>query len=193
MIFVRFSILDVTQFGYGTFQSHLQINSDCVKGPDSWSQPFSSSDSLLSSLSLSFSLVLSLSPSSLFLLEAFCVNYLAKDWGQNCGLSNEYRLKAHANGRNTVGPNICCVHLHGATTMLALVAYSLKPVKLLGPCKRAQHCWPTTRSNVVTCCIRLHGPLEQSLFFLVDCWAAETCPRVGVRDIFSTAWRIQEE
>ena len=33
--------------------------------------------------------------------------------------------------------------------MLALVAYSLKPVKLLGPCKRTQHCWPTTPNNVL--------------------------------------------
>ena len=47
--------------------------------------------------------------------------------------------------------------------MLALVAYSLKPVKLLGPCKRTQHCWPTTRSNVATCCVRLHGPLGRQI------------------------------
>ena len=31
-----------------------------------------------------------------------------------------------------------------------------------GPCKRTQHCWPTTPNvvgpnNVVTCCVRLHG------------------------------------
>ena len=39
----------------------------------------------------------------------------------------------------------------GTTTMLALVAYSLKPVKLLGPCKRTQHCWPTTPNNVGSC------------------------------------------
>ena len=53
-------------------------------------------------------------------------------------------------------------------TMLALVAFSLKPVKLLGPYKRTQHCWPTTRNiigsyllrpfawnhnNVGTCCV----------------------------------------
>ena len=52
-------------------------------------------------------------------------------------------LKAHANGPNIVGPNnvvTCCVRLHGTTTMLALVAYSLKTVKLLGPCKQTQHC-----------------------------------------------------
>ena len=84
-------------------------------------------------------------------------------------------FKAHANGRNIVdqqhatllGPT-CCVRLHGTTTMLALVAYSLEPVKLLGPCKRTQHCWPktptaTTRNNVVTCSVRLHGPLGLSL------------------------------
>ena len=35
--------------------------------------------------------------------------------------------------------------------MLALVGYSLKPVKLLGPCKRTQHCWPTTPNNVECC------------------------------------------
>ena len=53
--------------------------------------------------------------------------------------------------------------------MLALVAYTLKPVKLLDPCKRTQHCWPTTRNivgpnmlrpfewnhnNVGTCCVK---------------------------------------
>ena len=35
--------------------------------------------------------------------------------------------------------------------LLALVAYKLKPVKLLGPCKRTQHCWPTTSNNVGSC------------------------------------------
>ena len=29
--------------------------------------------------------------------------------------------------------------------------YSLKPVKLLGPCKRTQHCWSTTPNNVGSC------------------------------------------
>ena len=55
-------------------------------------------------------------------------------------------LKLQANGRNIVGQQHatllgpkCCVCLHGTTTMLALVAYSLKRVKLLGPCKRTQH------------------------------------------------------
>ena len=68
-------------------------------------------------------------------------------------------LKAHANGRNIVdkqhaillGPT-CCARLHGTTTMLALVAYSLKPVKLLGPCKRTQHCWPKAPNNTQQCC-----------------------------------------
>ena len=50
--------------------------------------------------------------------------------------------------------------LHGTTTMLAPVAHSLKAVKLLGPYKRTQLCWPTTRNNVVTCCVRLHGLLQ---------------------------------
>ena len=60
-----------------------------------------------------------------------------------------------------LGPTCCVrVHLHGTTTMLAFVAYSLKPVKLLGPYKRTKHCWPTKRDNVVTCCARLHSPYE---------------------------------
>ena len=68
-------------------------------------------------------------------------------------------IKAHANGRNIVGqqhPTLlgptCCVRLHGTTTMLALVAYSLKSVKLLGPCKRTQHCWPKNPNNTQQCC-----------------------------------------
>ena len=47
--------------------------------------------------------------------------------------------KAHANGRNIVGQEhatllgpTCCVRLHRTTTMLALVAYCLKPVNFLG-------------------------------------------------------------
>ena len=65
--------------------------------------------------------------------------------------------------RNIVGPK-CCVRLHATTTMLALVVCSFKPVNLLGPCKRTQHCWPKNPQehatiNVVTCCIRLQGPL----------------------------------
>ena len=40
--------------------------------------------------------------------------------------------------------------------LLALVAYSLKPVKLLGPCKRTQDCWPTTPNNVGSCWHLLH-------------------------------------
>ena len=52
--------------------------------------------------------------------------------------------------------------------MLALVAYSLKPVKLLGPCKRThivdQEQHPTMLGVVGTCCIRLHGPLKPDRF-----------------------------
>ena len=51
-----------------------------------------------------------------------------------------------------------CMEPQQCWYFLALVASSLKPVKLLGPCKRTQLCWPTTRNNVVTCCVRLHGP-----------------------------------
>ena len=44
---------------------------------------------------------------------------------------------------NIVGPT-CCVRLHGATTMLALVG-TCCVVKFLGPCNwRTQHCWPKT-------------------------------------------------
>ena len=48
--------------------------------------------------------------------------------------------------------------------LLALVAYRLKPVKVLGPCKRMQHCWLTTHNNIATCCVRLHEP------FFVGCF-----------------------
>ena len=41
-------------------------------------------------------------------------------------------------------PVACCWML------LRVVAQSLKPVKLLAPCKRTQHCWPTT-PNIVGC------------------------------------------
>ena len=45
----------------------------------------------------------------------------------------------------------CCMEPQQCWHLLALVAYSLKPVKLLGPCKRTQHCWPTTPNNVGSC------------------------------------------
>ena len=48
-----------------------------------------------------------------------------------------------------LGPT-CCDRLHGTTTMLALVAYSLKPVKLLGPCKQTQRCWSKTPQQHAT-------------------------------------------
>ena len=47
--------------------------------------------------------------------------------------------------------------------MLALVAYSFKPIKLLGHVNGRNIVGQnplTTRINVVTCCVRLHGPLE---------------------------------
>ena len=47
--------------------------------------------------------------------------------------------------------------------LLALVAYSLKPVKLLGPCKRMQRCWLKNPNNTQQCrdllrsiCMRLY-------------------------------------
>ena len=44
-----------------------------------------------------------------------------------------------------------CVRLHGTTTMLA-------PVKVLGPLKRTQHFWPTTRNTSV--CMDLNIKLQ---------------------------------
>ena len=41
-----------------------------------------------------------------------------------------------------------CMEPQQCWHLLALVAYSLKPVKLLGPCKRTQYCWPKTPDNV---------------------------------------------
>ena len=46
-------------------------------------------------------------------------------------------------------PVACCWML------LRVVAQSLKPVKLLAPCKRTQHCWLTTPNIVGNCCARL--------------------------------------
>ena len=54
---------------------------------------------------------------------------------------NKNTLRPMQTDATLLGPT-CCVRLHGTTTMLALVGYSLKPVKLLGPCQRTQHCWP---------------------------------------------------
>ena len=48
--------------------------------------------------------------------------------------------------------------LHGTTKMLALVAYCLKPVKLLGPCKLTDATLLAMLGVVGTCCVSLHGP-----------------------------------
>ena len=72
---------------------------------------------------------------------------------------------AHANGPNIVGqqhPTLLgptmlwlvasvCMEPQQCWHLLALAGYSLKPVKLLGSCKRTQHCWPATPSNVGSC------------------------------------------
>ena len=53
----------------------------------------------------------------------------------------------------------CCVLLRVIAyccMLLDVVAQSLKLVKLLAPCKRVQHCWPTSPSVVGSCCVRLH-------------------------------------
>ena len=44
-----------------------------------------------------------------------------------------------------------CMEPQQCWHLFTLVVYSLKPVKLLGPCKRTQHCWPTTPNNVGSC------------------------------------------
>ena len=44
-----------------------------------------------------------------------------------------------------------CMEPQQCWHLLALVAYSLKPVKLLGPCKQTQHCWPKTSNNTQQC------------------------------------------
>ena len=49
---------------------------------------------------------------------------------------------------------------------LRVVAQSLKPVKRLAPCKRTQHCWPTTPNIVGSCCARLHVALNLYLLKL---------------------------
>ena len=94
-------------------------------------------------------------------------------------------LKAHANGPNIVGqqhPTLLgptmlwlvasvCMEPQQCWLLLALVAYSLKPVKLLGPCKRTQHCWPTT-PNSVESCWHLLSPFAWALrnvWLLCDC------------------------
>ena len=51
----------------------------------------------------------------------------------------------------------CCLLLYVVWTC---TVQSLKPVKLLVPCKWTQHCWPTTPNIVGSCCIRLHVALS---------------------------------
>ena len=70
----------------------------------------------------------------------------------------------HANGRKTVdqrhatllGPT-CCVRLHGTTTMLALVVYSLKPLKLLAKQVPTFLLFCDRRSVAQQYCARLYG------------------------------------
>ena len=73
-------------------------------------------------------------------------------------------LKLRAKGRNIVGCYMLGPFAHPVAfcwMLLCFVAQSLKPVKLLAPCKRAQHCWPTSPTLLkVTCCVRLHTLLH---------------------------------
>ena len=85
-----------------------------------------------------------------------------------CGvLVKIFYLRLRANGHNIVDQQLptlldvtCCVGLH---TLLRVVAQSLKPVKRLAPCKRTQHCWPTTPNIVGSYCARLHVALHYTL------------------------------
>ena len=45
-----------------------------------------------------------------------------------------------------------CMELQKCWHLLALVSYSLKPVKLFGPCKRTQQCLPKTPNNTQQYC-----------------------------------------
>ena len=59
-----------------------------------------------------------------------------------------------------------CMEPQQCWNLLVLVAYSLKPLKLLGPANGRNIVGqkpPTTRNNVVTCCVRLHGPQVYTL------------------------------
>ena len=71
-------------------------------------------------------------------------------------------LKLRANRRNIVGQQLpplldvtCCVRLH---TLLRVFVQSLKQVKLLAPCKRAQHCWELLRQFSCSSKILSVGP-----------------------------------
>ena len=48
------------------------------------------------------------------------------------------------------------LHVASVCTPYCMLAQSLKPVILLAPCKRTQHCWLTTPNIVGSCCVRLH-------------------------------------
>ena len=98
--------------------------------------------------------------------------YLFQEWLSVSGFEHSKTTTDLIRSRSGISPNVrdlgialrpmqtdatllgptCCVRLHGTPTMLALVAYSLKPVKLLGPCKRTQHFWPKTPNNTQQCC-----------------------------------------
>ena len=57
--------------------------------------------------------------------------------------------------------------------MLALIAHSLKPVKLFGPCKRTQHCWPCWElfALVASVCIGLNNNqalIKQQSFYNIS-------------------------
>ena len=73
-------------------------------------------------------------------------------------------LKTHANRHNIVGQQhatllglTCYVRLHVTTTMLALVAYSLKLVKLLTQQVPTFLFFCDQQSIVQQCCTRLYG------------------------------------
>ena len=103
-------------------------------------------------------------------LQKFCFSniyrlYILLFYFHQEGVGRWRPIKAHANGPNIVGqqhPTLLgptmlwflasvCMEPQQCWHLLAFLSYSLKPVKLLGPCKRTQHWWPTTPNNVGSC------------------------------------------
>ena len=72
--------------------------------------------------------------------------------------------------------------------MLALVAYSLKQVKLLGPYKRTQHSWATTRNIVVTLLRPFAGALKAIQTEAILLANNLTCNMVGPNMLHPFAW-----
>ena len=53
---------------------------------------------------------------------------------------------------NIAGPHMLCLFAWNHNNVGTCFINSLKPVKLLGPSKHMQHCWPKTPNNMQQCC-----------------------------------------